>query len=368
MESSNLSDAFGPELVVEVFDPALEMRGFLVVHNTARGIGKGGIRMTPNVTKEEVYRLARTMTWKNAMADIPFGGAKGGIIWDSKDEKLKKKFIEAYVKAIKPLLLTKYIAGPDVNTPEHVMQWIVEAAGNRKAVTGKPKKLGGLPHELGSTGFGVATATRIALEYANIPLKSARIAVEGFGNVGTFAFEFLQEWGATIVAVADSKGTAYSEAGLDCKAVEKTKSQGKSVSETPGAKAMPRNAIFGLAVDVLIPATVTDVINDSNKNSIRAKIIVEGANIPMQESIELELYEKGILIVPDFVANAGGVISSYAEYKGYKKEKMFKLVQEKISKATRMVLEASAKKNQFPRDVAVAIAQERVRGRMKHIA
>src|SRR3989344_7209443 len=135
-------DQWGPEYVVHVYDQKTGMRGVLVVHNTARGIGKGGIRMTTNVTDAEVYRLASTMTWKNAMSDIPFGGAKGGIVWDSKDEKLKKKFVYAYVKAICPLLLTKYIAGPDVNTPEHVMQWIAEAAGDRKAVTGKPKKLG----------------------------------------------------------------------------------------------------------------------------------------------------------------------------------------------------------------------------------
>ncbi|MEK7583558.1 MAG: Glu/Leu/Phe/Val dehydrogenase [Patescibacteria group bacterium] len=356
-----LFDNWGPELMIEVSDPTIGMRGFLVVHNTARGIGKGGIRMTPNVTKEEVYRLASTMTWKNAMADIPFGGAKGGIVWPGGDEKLKKKFVYAYVKAIRPLLLTKYIAGPDVNTPEHVMAWIAEAAGDRKAVTGKPKKLGGLPHELGSTGFGVAIATRIALEHAKIPLKGARVAVEGFGNVGTFVFEFLQQWGAKIVAVADSRGTAYNESGLDYQSVTKTRAQGKSVSETPGAKKLSRESIFGLDVDVLVPATVTDVINDSNKHKIKAKIIVEGANISMSESIERELYKKGILIIPDFVANAGGVISSYAEYKGYSAEKMFKLVKVKISNATKAVLEVSAKKKQFPRDVAVAIAQERVR-------
>src|SRR3989344_4580198 len=125
MESSNLSDAFGPELVVEVFDPALEMRAFLVVHNTARGVGKGGIRMTPTVTKEEVMRLAQTMTWKNAIADIPFGGAKSGIIWPLGADK--KAYIQAFARAIQPLLGTRYIAGPDVNTTEHEMQQFVQA-------------------------------------------------------------------------------------------------------------------------------------------------------------------------------------------------------------------------------------------------
>lgn len=336
-----LSDKWGPELVAEVYDPALGMRGFLVVHNTARGIGKGGIRMTPNVTKEEVYRLASTMTWKNAMADIPFGGAKSGIITPPEvlvDPKKKKAFIQAFIRKIKPLLMTRYIAGPDVNTTEKEMQWVAEAAGNKSAVTGKPKKLGGLPHELGSTGYGVVVALCMALAHAGIAEKDARVAVEGYGNVGSFVVKFLREAGIKVVAYCNSKITTYADGHTG-----------------------PREEIFGLDVDVLVTATVTDVINDSNKNKIKAKIIVEGSNIPMQERIERELYKKGILIIPDFVANAGGVISSYAEYKGYKADKMFKLVKAKISKATRAVLEGSARKKQFPRDVAVAIAQERVR-------
>ena len=172
--------------------------------------------------------------------------------------------------------------------------------------------------------------------------------------------KFLQEWGAKIVAVADSRGTAYLESGLDHKTMMATKKKGGTVSQYPGAKAMTRDEIFGLDVDVLIPATVTDVINDSNKNTIKAKIIVEGANIPMRENIENELFERGITIVPDFVANAGGVISSYAEHMGYKAAKMFKMVEDKVTKATRMVLDQSMKSKRNPRAVAVAIAQERV--------
>ena len=354
-------DQWGPEYVVHVYDQKTGMLGVLVVHNTARGIGKGGIRMTTNVTDAEVMRLASTMTWKNAMADIPFGGAKSGLrMPEGNDPKVKKAHMQAFARALKPLLGIKYIGGPDVNTTEREMQWFVEAVKNRKAATGKPSKIGGLPHELGSTGFGVAHATRVALEKAGIPLAGARIAVEGFGNVGTFAMKFLQEWGAKIVAVADSRGTAYLESGLDHKTMMATKKKGGTVSQYPGATAKIRDEIFGLDVDVLIPATVTDVINDSNKNTIKAKIIVEGANIPMRENIENELFERGITIVPDFVANAGGVISSYAEHMGYKAAKMFKMVEDKVTKATRMVLDQSMKSKRNPRAVAVAIAQERV--------
>lgn len=333
--STELSD--DPEMIVEVHDQASGMHGFLVIDSTARGIGKGGIRMTPTVSKEEVTRLAHTMTLKNAMADLPFGGAKGGIVWSGSDESLKKKFVFAYTKAILPLLGTRYIAGPDVNTPQHVMAWIAEAAKNNNIVTGKPKELGGLPHELGSTGFGVAIATRIALDHLNIDVKNARIAIDGEGNVGSFAKKFLEEAGAKIVATANSKRTLMAS-----------------------DEERPRSEIFSQNIDVLIPASVTDVINDSNKDQIKAKIIVEGANIPMKENIEHELWERGIMIVPDFVANAGGVISSYAEYKGYDEKKMFQLVEQKVSKATETVLERSMKQNKNPRTVAIEIAEERL--------
>ena len=361
----NTKDPWGPEYVVNLYDPATGMRGVVVIDNTARGPGKGGIRMTSTVTEEEVRRLARAMTWKTAIANLPFGGGKSGIVWPTKDLKQKKQYIEAFARMLKPLLVTKYIAAPDVNTAEQEMGWFANAAGSRKSITGKPKKLGGLPHELGSTGYGVAHATKVALEETKRKLQGARIAVEGFGNVGTFAMKFLEQWGATIVAVADSRGTAYLDSGLSYKTMMAAKKKTGLVSGYPGAKAMPREAILGLDVDVLIPATVTDVINEANKDLIKAKIIVEGANIPMRENIENELFERGIVVVPDFVANAGGVISSYAEHMGYKAEKMFEMVEDKVTRATRDVLKKSLSSKRNPRLVAQEIAQERVRKAMK---
>ncbi len=325
-------------MIVEVHDDATGMHGFLIVDNTVRGPGKGGIRMTPTVTKEEVMRLASAMTYKNALADLPFGGAKGGIVWGSKDEKLKKKVVYAYTKAILPLLGKKYIAGPDVNTPEHVMDWIAQAAKNRKIVTGKSKKLGGLPHELGSTGFGVVIALRIALKYAKISENKARVAVEGYGNVGSFVVKFLKEAGIEVVAYCNSKITTYADGHTG-----------------------PRDEIWGLDVDVLVTATVTDVINDTNKAKIKAKIIIEGSNIPMSAETEDFLFRKGVIIVPDFVANAGGVISSYAEYKEFSAKKMFQLVEQKVSKATEAVLSRSLKLKKNPRVVAIELAKERIK-------
>ena len=367
MKYQNFSfhDEFGPAYVVKVYNPKIGLRGILVVDNLALGPGKGGIRMTPGVTEEEVFRLARTMTWKNALADIPFGGAKSGIIYDPAIKNDKKALIQEFARTIKDFLPDKYIAGPDVNTGEREMQWFVEAVKNRKTATGKPKKLGGLPHELGSTGFGVAHAARIAAELKRLDFKKMRVAIEGFGNVGSFAFKHLGEMGAKIVSVADSRASIYVEKGLDYEKLVGLKSKGKSVGDYDHVKKMTREAIFALPIDILILATVTDVITDNNKNAVQAKIIVEGSNIPMREKIEEELFNRGILIVPDFVANAGGVISSYAEHKGYSASKMFKLVEEKVTKSTRLVLEKSLKLNKNPRAVALELAKERIKGKRR---
>lgn len=341
--------------------------------------------MTPNITGEEVFRLARTMTWKNALADIPFGGAKAGIVWRGGSVELKKQFIQSYARLIRPFTPKLYIAGPDVNTGEREMQWFVEATGNWRSATGKPANLCiptfksdgekprkaqgargkcGIPHEFGSTGFGVAHAAVVAAEMKGVDIKKATVAIEGFGNVGQFAFKYLKQIGAEIVAVADSKGAIYDDRGLDEDKIHQVKSQGKSVSQYPGGKRISRDRVFSLPVDILIPASVTDVISEKNKKSIKAKIIVEGANIPMSEKIENELFRRGILVVPDFVANAGGVISSYAEYRGYNPKRMFDLVEKKVRKSTTLVLEECLRRKKNPREVALRIAKERIEARI----
>ncbi|MBI4250204.1 Glu/Leu/Phe/Val dehydrogenase [Candidatus Uhrbacteria bacterium] len=368
-------DEFGPEYCVQVADPSVGMKGFLVIDNTARGLGKGGTRMTPTVSIEEVFRLARTMTWKNALADIPFGGAKAGMVWNGGSDELKEKQVRAFARAIKPFVPHLYITGPDVSSGEREMLWIADELGVWKASTGKPasytytdsdgKTYQGLPHELGSTGFGVALSVRTAAEVLGIDLQHARIAIEGFGNVGTFAFRFLKEWGGHIVAVSDSRGTAYSPYGFDLDTLLALKTEKKSVTQYSHAQVLDRNAIFGLDVDILIPASVTDVINESNKDSIRAKLLVAGSNISMREGIEQELWERGVQIVPDFVANSGGVISSYAEVIGATPEQMFAMVEEKIVPSVREVLLRSVNERRHPRAVAYEIARERVVAAMK---
>lgn len=367
MEIQNFADEFGPEVVYEVYDHNTGMRGVVVVDNTALGPGKGGIRMTPTVDVLEVFRLARTMTWKNALAELPFGGAKAGIIADVKNisRDKKKEIIQAFARALKPICPGIYVAGPDVNTAEEEMKWFVEANGNHDSATGKPADFCsdgkcGIPHELGSTGYGVSRATLIAIEHAGLDVKGASIAIEGFGNVGTFVAKHMEEAGAKIVAVSDSKGCIYNEKGMPANDLMDAKSKFGTVTKYSNGKVVPNSQLFELPVDVLVPAALPDVINSKNVDKVKAKIIVEGANIPMTVEIEKKLYEKGVLIIPDFLANAGGVISSYTEYVGRTHKEMFDMVKDKIERNTKMVLDKSEKEKVMPRDAALDIAKERV--------
>lgn len=364
-------DTFGPEYIVKVYDPKLSMAGFLVIDNTALGPGKGGIRMTANVTEEEVWRLARTMTWKNALAGIPFGGAKAGIVWPGGSDELKKKYVQSFAKAIKVFTPKKYIAGPDVNTGEKEMQWFVEATGNWRSATGKPANLCmkmfgkpgdkcGIPHEFGSTGFGVAHAVAETAKALNINIRGARVAIHGFGNVGTFTYTYLRRMGAIIVAIADRSGAIFNNEGLDNQEIQKVIQGKQLISECKKCRKVLDKEFWKIPVDFLVPASVTDVINETNKHDIRAQAIIEAGNIPMKENIEEWLFQKGIFILPDFVANAGGVISSYAEYRGYNPKKMFDLVERKITNSVRLIADQSVRLKKNPRKVALVLARKKV--------
>lgn len=370
MELEQFADGFGPEKIFEVYDPKSGMRGVVIIDNTALGPGKGGIRMTPTVDVAEVFRLARTMTWKCALADLPFGGAKSGIIFDPKvhSKEKKKEIVEAFARALRPVCPSTYIAAPDINTGEEEMRWFAEANGDWRSCTGKPKdmcidhkqKRCGIPHEYGSTGFGVAQAAAVAAQHVGIDINGATVAIEGFGNVGSFAAKHLAEMGAKLVAVSDSKGVIYNEVGLSFEQLSKIKTATGSVVNYKPGKVLPSKELFELQVDILIPAAQADVINKENVNKIRAKVVVEGANIPATPEIERALHDRGILVVPDFVANAGGVISSYAEWRGDTPEDMFRIVEEKVKANVELVLESARAEKITPRDAAMEIARQRV--------
>jgi len=375
MVLEEFADEWGPEKIIQTHDPKNGMEGILVIDNTVLGPGKGGIRFRPDVDVKEVFRLARAMTWKNALAELPFGGAKSGIIADSKkiSKEQKKTIIEAFSRSLKPVCPSIYVAAPDMYTAEEEMKWFAEANGSMKACTGKPKELGGIPHELGSTGFGVFHSTLVAAEHVGLDIKNSTVAIQGFGNVGGFVAKFLSERRAKIVGVADSKGCLYDSDGVIFNELLKIKKETGSVvnySEDAKMDLHPGQTfrcgkIFELPVDILIPAAIADVITEENADKVKAKIIVEGANIPIPHDIEEMLHEKGILVVPDFVANAGGVISSYVEYIGGTPEQMFKLVEEKIRKNTKLVLEKAKKENVCPRIAGMGIAKERIKKAMK---
>lgn len=366
-----IKNEFGPELIVKVFRQDIGLEGYLVIDNTNLGPGKGGIRMTPNVTEEEVARLARTMTFKNALAQIPFGGAKAGIVWKGGSQEKKRILVQQFARDVQLLIPKKYIAGPDVGTGEQEMAWFVGATGNWRSATGKPANLCmkvfgkkgekcGIPHEFGSTGWGVAHATKTAADLLGIDIKGATVAIHGFGNVGTFAFTYVTDMGAKVVAIADKDGACHVPEGFNPSQTKEIVKAGSSIINYKGGKSIRPEDFWRVRVDILIPASVTDVINESNKNDINTKLIIEAGNIPMQEYIEEEFFKKGVMLVPDFVANAGGVISSYAEYRGYNPKKMFETVESKIVKITKIVLKESLKKKENPRKVGLDIAKKRI--------
>jgi glutamate dehydrogenase (NAD(P)+) len=352
-------DNFGPEKILKVYDPKTGMRGFVVIDSTKRGPGKGGIRMTPTVSEEEVYRLARAMTFKNALADLPFGGAKSGIVANPKElsPEEKENIVKAFAQAIKVVAPSQYIAAPDINMAEKEMETISKEIGE-KSVTGKPSSLGGLPHELGSTGFGVFHATKVAIEHLNLNINEIKFAIEGFGNVGVFASKFLTEAGAKLVSTSDSKGIIYKEEGIDFQELNKIKQETGSVINYNGNKI---ENILDVEADILITAAQPDLISSNDIEKLKFKLIVQGSNIPMTHETEELAHKKNILVIPDFVANSGGVISSYIEHINGTEEEMFKLIEEKITQNTKLTLDKAKEKNIPPRTAALEIAKERLK-------
>jgi len=370
----SFADKWGPEKVIQVYDVATRMKGVLVIDNTARGPGKGGIRFTPRVTPWEVFQLARTMTWKCAVADLPFGGAKGGIRGDPKKVD-KIAWMKAYARAVAPYVPKQYVAAPDMYTGEREMVAFVKEVGDLKGATGKPAEIGGIPHEYGTTGYGVALAvieaTKILHELKRITLDAndLKVSIQGFGNVGMFAAKFLDERGIKVVAVNDSKSTIYDPEGLNVsKAIEIKKTHG-TLKPYKEAKHLPRDSIFKTSANVFIPAATANAVNKDTALTLLdagVKMVVEGANIPIIKEADDFLHKKGIWIIPDIIANAGGVIGSYAEYLNKTEDEAFRLIEDKIAKNVRNIVSEAVMSNLKPRAVGLEIAQQRVKKAMDY--
>lgn len=298
--------------------------GYRIQHNGARGPYKGGIRYHPEANEDEVNALASLMTWKTAVVGIPFGGAKGGIgvdprtLSESELQRLTRKFVDQIQMVIGPNL---DIPAPDVNTNSQTMAWIVDQYAKYRGyepgvVTGKPVELYGSKGRTEATGRGVALTTKWALEDMGRSVKGARVAVQGFGNVGSWAAKILESWGAKLVAVGDHAAYLENKEGFDTKLLSEhvAKSPERSVKGFPGADASTMEVLFAADVDVLIPAALGGVITADIAKTIRAKVIAEGANGPTLPDAHKILVDKGVVIIPDILANAGGVTVSYFEW------------------------------------------------------
>ena len=356
-----LGDELGPAKILHLANPAVGLRAIVVVDNIACGPAIGGTRMAPDVSLEECARLARAMTYKNAAAGLAHGGAKSVIFADpSMEREQKETLIRAFACSIKDV--RSYIPGPDMGTDEMCMAWVHDEIGRS---VGLPREIGGIPlDEIGATGFGIAVAAEVAAEFCDVKLDGARIAVQGFGAVGQHAARQLAARGAVLVAAADSGNTITDKSGFDIDALIQTKRQQGRLSAHPGVGVHESEHIVGVDCDILIPAARPDVLTGKNVKTVKAKLILQGANIPATTAAEEALHSRGILSVPDFIANAGGVICAAVEFHGGSEAAAFAEIDDKIRRNTREVLERARGENELPRTSATMLARERIRTAM----
>ncbi|HWC32962.1 MAG TPA: Glu/Leu/Phe/Val dehydrogenase dimerization domain-containing protein, partial [Actinomycetota bacterium] len=311
------------QVPVRMDDGTLDVfEGYRVQHNAARGPYKGGIRYHPDADLDEVRALASLMTWKTAVLDIPFGGAKGGVRCDptamSADEK--QKLTRRYTQMIGYVLgVNRDIPAPDMNTDAQTMAWIMDAYSSRYGytpaiVTGKPVELGGSYGREAATGRGVVYCLEEAAKDLGIDLGGATVAIQGFGNVGSWAARLIGETGARVVAVSDVRGGVHAGGALDVQALFDHVRESGSVVGAPGTEEISNDDLIELDVDVLVPAALGGVIDQRNADRIAARVVVEAANHPVTPSGDDALQERGVAIIPDILVNAGGVTVSYFEW------------------------------------------------------
>jgi len=299
------------------------VQGYRVHHNVTRGPAKGGIRYYPGVDLDEVKALAMWMTWKCAIVNIPFGGAKGGVSVDPKNlsraelERMTRRYASEILPLIGP---ERDIPAPDMNTNEEIMSWIMDTYSINQGysvpgvVTGKPVSIGGSRGRGGATSRGVMYMVFSTLRKLGIPIEEASIAIQGYGKVGGFAAQLLHDSGCRVVAVSDVEGGLYREKGLDPEAINRYKRESGTVVGFPGADPITNDELLEVECDVLIPAAIEGVISSKNADRVKASIIVEAANGPITFEGDKVLNDRGVFVIPDILANAGGVTVSYFEW------------------------------------------------------
>ncbi len=350
-------DELGPAKVVLIREPRAGLEAIVVVDNVASGPAIGGVRMAPDVTLAEVARLARAMTMKNAAAGLAHGGGKAGIVADpAANPADKERRVRTFARAIRSL--TEYIPGPDMGTDERCMAWVKDEIDR---AVGLPRVIGGIPlDEIGATGLGVAVAAEVAAPEAGISLAGARVAVEGFGAVGQHAARFLAARGARLVAASDSRGAIHEPAGLGIDALIAHKRAGRPLSGFAGGRAITREALIGVPCDMWIPAARPDTLTLDNVKDLKARLVIQGANIPATGPAEEWMHAHGILSIPDFIANAGGVICAAIEYHGGTEAQALAAIEERIRANTRETLERARADRVPPRQAATRMATARV--------
>jgi glutamate dehydrogenase (NAD(P)+) len=349
--------------------------GYRVQYNITLGPAKGGIRYHPDVTLDEVTALAAWMTWKCAVAHVPFGGGKGGVICDPTRmsrrelEALTRRYVAEIIDAIGP---DKDVPAPDVNTNDQIMAWVMDTYSmhvghtSTAVVTGKPIEMGGSLGRREATGRGVMIVTREAAQHLGLDISRATVAVQGFGNVGSVSADLLSKIGAKIVAVTDWKGGIYNANGLDITKMLDHARQHKTIDGFPGGEPIDNERLFSLDVDVLVPAALENQITMENAPLIKARIVAEGANGPTTPDAHRHLHERGVFVIPDILANAGGVTTSYFEWvqdrHGYfwGEEEVNKRLEDKMVEAFRDVLDTSVRYRTDLRTAAYVVAINRV--------
>ncbi len=372
-DSLSLMDEWGPEKIVCVSDSRTGMKGVLVIDNTARGMGKGGTRMSPAVTIQEVARLARVMTWKWAGVDLFYGGAKAGIVGDPKAPN-REEIIRAWARALSNEIPSEYVLGLDMGLSEADAGIVQDELNDRGAAVGSPSELGGVPYDqIGVTGFGVAEATDSAATHLGLSVSGSRVSIQGFGAVGAAAAKRFAELGAQVIAISTVHGAVYDPSGLDVPALLKLhESAGDlAVKEYEGGELLSAGAELFLDTDILVPAATQDVIDEAGAKKISAKMIVEGANLPTSAEAQKVFRDRKIPVVPDFVANAGGVIAAGfamdARYSPFRVEpaRVFETITSKLRANAVTVLEEAVRRDCTTHEAARALAQERVRRAME---
>ncbi|MGW6906028.1 Glu/Leu/Phe/Val family dehydrogenase [Streptomyces sp. NPDC054940] len=373
-DALSLVDDWGPEKIVVVSHRRTGMKGVLVIDNTARGIGKGGTRMSPTVSVGEVARLARVMTWKWAGVDLFYGGAKAGIVADPASPD-KEAVLRAFARALSNEVPREYVMGLDMGLTEDDAAVIQDELGDRGAAVGTPEHLGGVAYDkLGVTGYGVAETTDAAAGRLGLPLAGARIAIQGFGAVGSAAARRFAEFGATVVAVSTAHGALHDPTGLHVDDLLAAREEhGDHFVTVPTVRGAPLASGAELTVecDVLVPAALQDVIDHTNAHEIKARLVVEGANLPTSVDAQDVLARRGITVLPDFVANAGGVVAAAfamdARYSGFRPDTtaIFETVSTRLRANAVTVLEEAERQDVTPHTAGRALAEQRVRTAMR---